>query len=124
MENKSGDGKTSPFGDGKGATGAMGSDAGKADLVKDPTGKNPGGSHNFVKDPTCPTPAGKPEDHAVSLPQKMGSPTVNPDSVPAGGKYPFGTAAPNSVSQKPFKVSTPPANQPPANPDKPGAPAK
>lgn len=70
MENQSGDGKTSPFGDGKGApTGGRGS--GGSDFVRDPRG---GGS----------MPA-KFENPAKNYPQQAGQPGFNPDSVPAGG---------------------------------------
>ncbi len=50
-------------------------------------------------------------------PQPTGPlPTVNPDSVPAGGKMPF-KGAPQATTNKPFKVSTATDAKMPADPD-------
>lgn len=52
MENVSGDGKTSPFGNGKGATAKMGASSGASDFVKNPAGgDSKSGGNDFTKNP-------------------------------------------------------------------------
>lgn len=52
MENKSGSGYTSPFGDEKGATATAGAASGSHDFVNNPQGSGPTtGGKDFTKDP-------------------------------------------------------------------------
>jgi len=76
MESKTpGNGSTSPFGDGNGATQATGPSTGAHDFVTDITTKDTmGGGRDFTKE---------------SRSQQMGPPGYDPSSVPAGGTTPF-----------------------------------
>lgn len=76
-EGKPGDGKISPFGNGKGAT--MAGDS--------------SGAHNFLEDPASAAPkTGGRDFTAESREQKTGpADTIDKASVPQGGTMPFGT---------------------------------
>lgn len=95
-----GDGKTNPFGDGKGKGGA-----------------GMGKGVNFVTDPKGggnPQGGGQPDSYGQSRTQQMGEdPDINPAEIPEGGKdlkadpgpdegNPIGTTA--GESRKPFRV--------------------
>lgn len=76
---KPGDGKTAPFGDGKGATGGM---AGGNDFVKNPLGGgNLGGGNDFVENPlgNGPRPAGA--TPARTFAQKRATSETNPQDA-------------------------------------------
>jgi hypothetical protein len=87
MENKPGDGKTSPFGNGQGATAMAGSGSGNNFVT------NPKGSGSAGKGPGGPGGTGSIGDRWASRTQKSGSdPDVNPAEIPDGGPLPFGAA--------------------------------
>lgn len=76
-----GDGKSSPFGDGKG--GAGGSMQGN-DFTQNPTaGRGGGGGQPTTRSAG----GGQPSTYQQSRPQQMGGdPDINPNEIPAGGK--------------------------------------
>lgn len=121
MEGKDGgNGKTSPFGNGKGAP-ASGPSTGGQNFLTSPTStQSIGGGQDFVTSPKS-TQGGSPEDIVKtggnSSEQKTGEmPDLHADSVPPGGKitkkdppagYPAGDVGtlPGGSGRKPFRVS-------------------
>lgn len=114
---KIGDGKTSPFGNGKGATMA-GPSSGGHDFVKQPSSNaGGGGGHDFVKSPG-PNPAlntgGKDFTKGDVPEQKEGAaPDLCPESVADGGRFihkdapeGYGDVGVGSIGhgKKPFKI--------------------
>lgn len=96
MENQPGNGATSPFGNGNGAT-SGGASSGAHDFIRDPKSNSPStGGHDFTKE---------------NRPQKAGDNGANPASVPTGGKTPF--VAPGATEsrhplgseKKPFRLN-------------------
>jgi hypothetical protein len=108
MENKPGNGYTSPFGNGNGATTTQGPASGTHDFNTDPGSHSPKtGGRDFTKESMPQKPSGSPG--SASQP--------NPESIPAGGVLPFpdadvkgdmgaeGTYAQPAVGPKmPFKL--------------------
>lgn len=114
---KLGDGKTSPFGNGKGATMAGGS-SGSHDFVKDPSSNaGGGGGHDFIKNP-APNPSvvggGKDFTKGEVPEQKEGqAPDLCPESLTDGGRFVhkdaeagYGDIGTGSIGhgKKPFKI--------------------
>ncbi len=95
MENQPGNGATSPFGNGQGATTAMGASTGAHDFIKDPkSADSMTGGRDFSKENRAQM-SGQPSD-------------INADSVPTGGTLPYPSAGPNGGImgvKKPFKLA-------------------
>lgn len=110
-DGKPGNGSSSPFGNGMGATSSGGASSGGHDFIKEPK-SNVGGAHDFIKDPSGTKTGPTPNDFVKSpgggaMPaQKTGpAPDMCPTSVPPGGTTPFkGEPKPNESGGKPFKV--------------------
>lgn len=91
-DSKPGNGYSSPFGNGNGAT---------------MTGPS-SGAHDFITDPASGAPKTGGRDFAAEPPpeQQSGNSGYNPDSVPQGGTLPFsGEPQPNETANKPFKLN-------------------
>lgn len=124
MENKPGNGKTSPFGNESGAT-SKGAANGSHDFTKNPTG-NVGGAHDFVANPKPSNPGAAPQDFtkgAGATQKKGAAPDLCPQSVPTGGTTPF-KGAPSATSKKPFKLNGGQAASMPENPMEQGSAGK
>jgi len=104
MENQSGDGKTSPFGDGKGATMGAGPSTGGNNFIENPGGNNPAGSgKDFTKVPQRPQQQGSSIEQQKSEPSTpYGSPGNFPAVGPAAGPLDGSSAG----SAKPFKITS------------------
>ena len=87
-ENTPGDGYTSPFGNGDGATTEQGPSTGAHDFITDPTSNDTVPGRDFTKDVFV---------------QKRGD-GCNPDTVPSGGRYPYEGPA-QVPANKPFKLT-------------------
>lgn len=82
MENKPGNGYTSPFGNEKGATMADGPSTGAHNFIEDPASHAPEtGGRDFTKE----------SRDQPNMNHAAGGGSYDPSSVPAGGTMPFGT---------------------------------
>ena len=114
MENKSGDGKTSPYGNGAGGSSGVSNGDGKFDATKTPSFGTQGGAgaQDFTKEPSMADNKAGGQYDATKDPNPNGVPAAdkgadcrNPQSIPSGGTLPWkGAPAPLESGRKPFKI--------------------
>lgn len=109
MENQSGDGKTSPFGNGMGATQGAGPSTGGNNFLENPGGNNPAGQgKDFTKTPLPAQKQGSSIGEQLSEPSTpMGPPGNFPMVGGAGGATTPESAPMGSPGgAKPFKITS------------------
>lgn len=82
MATNPGNGSSSPF--------VMNPTSKGNNFVTDPSGSSAGQGHDFIKDPSSPNGSPPRDFLRESRTQEQGGPEVNEQSVPSGGKMPFG----------------------------------